>query len=426
MTGDAAEPPLECSAMCPPRWLLLLALCLAACGRGSSPPTEIRVLESPAGAGASLPRLTASPEGEIWLSWVEPQQAGGHALRFSVLGDLAWQPARTVAAGDDWFVNWADFPSVVPLDASRAAAHWLVKRSGSAYAYDVVLSLSTDRGLTWGAPIIPHGDDTVTEHGFVSLFPDAGGLGMLWLDGRQMVNEYDENDKGASGMTLRSGTFDQDLLPFKEAQVDDLVCDCCQTDIAITEDGPIAVYRNRTVNEIRDIYVSRREFDEWQSGHAISEDNWEIAACPVNGPVIQANGSRIAVAWFTAADDKARVRVAWSDDSGRTFSDAMEVTADHPLGRVGAVLLTDGDIVVSWLKSTGDGGAQLLMNRVSPGRVRGDAFVLAEAANVFAFSVPQLALKGSDLVVAWTTEIDRIYGVRSAIVPLSQLDHSGQ
>jgi hypothetical protein len=244
---------------------------------------------------------------------------------------------------------------------------------------------------------------------------------MIWLDGRKMVNEYDETDKVASGMTLRSATFDHELLPFKEALVDDLICDCCQTDIAITADGPIAVYRNRTVNEVRDIYVSRREFGEWQPGHPVGDDNWEIAACPVNGPVIQAMGSTVAVAWFTAPNELPRVKVAWSDNSGRTFADPVEVAVDRPLGHVGSALLPNGDLALSWLRSTGAGGAELLLSRISRSGEITAPLVFAEAADVFAFSVPQLTLEGDNLISAWTIEMDGTYGVASAIVPLSML-----
>ena len=225
---------------------------------------DIHSLPVLAAAGSMGPNLIRSAGGTTVLSWIEPD-GEGHALRHSQLVNGNWSAPRTVVSGDNWFVNWADFPSVVPISDSLWAAHWLASQPTGGYAYDVQIAVSTDAGNTWSESVIPHTDGTDTEHGFVSMFPDAGGVGMVWLDGRKMVNEYDETDKGASGMTLRSGTFDQDLLPFNEALVDDLICDCCQTDIAMTEDGPIAVYRNRTVNEIRDIYVSRRESGEWQS-----------------------------------------------------------------------------------------------------------------------------------------------------------------
>ncbi len=374
------------------------------------------VLPLAAKAGSMGPNLIAGADGSIVLSWIEPD-GEGHALRHSSLVNGAWTDPRTVTSGENWFVNWADFPSVVPISDTLWGAHWLVSKEAGGYAYDIHASLSADGGSTWSEATIPHNDQTDTEHGFVSLFGDSGRLGMLWLDGRKMVNDYDDSDKGASGMTLRTGTFDQDMLPFKDALVDDLVCDCCQTDIALTGDGPIAVYRNRTVGEIRDIYVARREFGEWLPGQPVNDDHWEIAACPVNGPVIQADDSTVVVAWFTAPDEAPRVNVAWSDDSGRSFAEPIEVTNDRPLGHVGGVLLANGDLAVSWLRSNGEGGAELLLTRVSSSGNMTTPHVLKAAADVFAFSVPQLSRVGDNLIVAWTTEKDGEFGVASAIVP---------
>jgi len=426
LTGDAAEPPLECSAMCPPRWLLLLALCLAACGRGSSPPTEIRVLESPAGAGASLPRLTASPEGEIWLSWVEPQQAGGHALRFSVLGDLAWQPARTVAAGDDWFVNWADFPSVVPLDASRAAAHWLVKRSGSAYAYDVVLSLSTDRGLTWGAPIIPHGDDTVTEHGFVSLFPWDGDTGAVWLDGRFTDAAAGDEPAGhhgpAGGMTLRAGRIDRATGHVAEVELDGLVCDCCQTGSAVASDGVVIVYRDRTEAEVRDISVIRHGNDGWSEPAMVASDGWRIDGCPVNGPAVDTRGNNLVVAWFTGAGEP-QVRVAMSADGGRRFSAPQRVSGKSVLGRVDVTTLTDDSAVISWLETGEKGDAEILYRRIDASGALGPVRVLALTAAARSAGFPQMTRGGDGLVFAWT-RVGEPSGVATVTAPIPPLTGS--
>jgi hypothetical protein len=41
-------------------------------------------------------------------------------LRFADRVDGAWSPAQTVASGADWFVNWADVPSVIPLQHESA------------------------------------------------------------------------------------------------------------------------------------------------------------------------------------------------------------------------------------------------------------------------------------------------------------------
>jgi beta-lactamase class D len=282
----------------------------------------------------------------------------------------------------------------------------------------VMLSLSEDNGVTWSEPFRPHTDGTPTEHGFVTLFPDSYGVGVVWLDGRKMVNEFDAEDVTASGMTLRAGTFGADQLPIRESLVDDLTCDCCQTDVALTQQGPLVVYRDRTTAEIRDIYVSRRRNGEWQPGVPVSADDWDIAACPVNGPVIRARDNLVAVAWFTAAGDKPIVKAAWSKDAGRTFLEPVVLSDQTPLGHVSAVMLDSGEMVVGWQRKTGDGGAELVMRRAFADGWMGEEYTVPVTENVFSFSVPQLALRGDDLILAWTESADDTYTVETAILPV--------
>jgi hypothetical protein len=402
--------------------LLVLSSGLAGCDSESateSVSSDTRLLETPAGIGSMGPNLVSDSAGTVVLSWIEPI-GDSSALRYSALVNGAWGAPRTVTSGENWFVNWADFPSVVPVSGSLWAAHWLVRRAAGGYAYDIYAAISNDNGATWSEPFNPHADGTDTEHGFVSIFPNDGGVGMVWLDGRKMINEVTD-DVAASGMTLRSATFAADLSGTSDVLVDDLTCDCCQTDVAITATGPVAVYRDRTVNEIRDIYVSRLVDGAWQDGQAVSDDNWDIPGCPVNGPVIEANGPDVAIAWFSAADEKPRVQAAWSADSGKSFAEAIEVSADQPLGHVGSALLPNGDLVVSWQQNTGEGTANLSLRRVSASGVLGAVYVLQEAADIFAFSVPQLLLHNNDLIAAWTIKTGDEYQVQSAAISLGKL-----
>jgi len=379
-------------------------------------PQSITELATIAAPGSLAPKLSSGADGSIVLSWIEPD-GQGHALRYSSLMDGTWSDVQTAASGNNWFVNWADIPSVVPISDSLWAAHWLVNQEDSAYAYDVHTAVSVDSGNTWSESIIPHSDNTNSEHGFVTLFANHGEVGIAWLDGRNMINEYDETDKRGSGMTLRAADFDRQLALSNEALIDDLTCDCCQTDVALSSDGPVAIYRDRSEDEIRDIYASRQVEGEWQPGYAVAEDHWRIDACPVNGPVIKADGSTVAAAWFTAPNNSPRINVAWSDDAGRSFEEPIEVSVDRPLGHVGATLLAQGDLALSWLRSKGRGRAELMLSRITRAGQVGQPHVLEEAADVFAFSVPQLSRYGDSLVVAWTTAVHGTYGVASALVP---------
>ena len=371
--------------------------------------------------GSMAPNLTTASDGRVVISWIEPDSTG-HALRFSMLTGEGWQKARTVARGDNWFVNWADFPSVAPLSGSVWAAHWLASQPEGGYAYDVNLSFSTDDGDTWSEEFIPHQDGTPTEHGFVTLFSDTDGLGMVWLDGRKMINDYDANDVTASGMTLRAGSFQIDGSVNQSALIDELTCDCCQTDVALSATGPVATYRDRTTDEIRDIYVSRRIDGEWRSGTRVSNDDWEIPACPVNGPVIQAKGDDVVVTWFTAGNDQPRVMAAWSRDNGETFSSPIKVNQEAPLGHVGAALLANGDLLVGWHSRTNEDGTKLLIRRVSQDGVLGAIHPISEAHDVFAFSVPQLALYGEHVVIAWTRSVDNTYSIGTVLAPIAKFN----
>jgi hypothetical protein len=356
-------------------------------------------MDVPAAAGSQSPSLAVGADGTLALSWIEPDE-GGHSLRYSVLDDATWSAPGSVARGDDWFVNWADFPSVVPISRSLWAAHWLVRQPSGGYAYDVFFSTSSD-GATWADPVKPHDDGTPTEHGFVTIFPYNSGVGLLWLDGRNMSREPSPG-AALAGMTLRSATYSGELELAGETVVDELVCDCCQTDVAITPRGAIAVYRDRTANEMRDVYAARFADGAWQAGHPVAADGWNIGGCPVNGPVIDADGDQVAVAWFTAARDEPKVRLARSADFGESFSAPVDVADGEIFGRVGLAMLGNGDVAVSWLCKEGESRAQVCLRRVSADDRHGPVQVLSGEQAVSPLSVPQLARIGDFLVAAWT------------------------
>lgn len=145
---------------------------------------------SPAGPRGAQPQLTVSARGAL-LSWIE--RSGEVAtLEFSERKGDGWTPARAVASGRDWFVNWADDPSVLRMGDGSLYGHWLQESGPDTYAYDVRLARSTDDGRPWGTSFTPHADGTKTAHGLASLYqmPGGGGLGLIWLDGRAMKSRH--------------------------------------------------------------------------------------------------------------------------------------------------------------------------------------------------------------------------------------------
>lgn len=370
----------------------------AAAGAGQSAP---RPINSPARAGSREPNLATRPDGRVVMSWLEPSGGAGMALRCATYNGRRWSKPSTIATGDSFFVNWADFPSVRPLGGDRLAAHWLWRSGAGTYAYDVRISQSEDGGRTWSQPITPHRDGTASEHGFVSLVSDTGSAFAVWLDGRKTAG----HEEGAPGpmpdMTLRAASVMRDGRLQDEAELDGRTCDCCQTAAVTTERGILVAYRDRSPDEVRDIYVTRREDGRWSAPQAVHTDNWHIAGCPVNGPALAAQRSHVAIAWYTAAADTPRVFVAFSEDAGAHFGPPTRIDDGSPLGRVHVVLLADGSALATWLEASGH-DALLRARRIPVHESPETAITVARTSAARASGCPRVVRYGEAIMFAWT------------------------
>jgi len=371
---------------------MLLAACALSCS--SQPPAAIERVDPPAAAGALAPNLSLDGRA-VWLSWLEPD-AAGYALKLARFDDGAWGMASTVARGARFFANDADVPSVVRGPDGALVAHWLAKSGLGTHAYDVQLARSRDDGATWQALGTAHDDGTQTEHGFVSLLATAEGVRAFWLDGRAMGVSGEEGSMTLRTALIGSAVSARELL-------DDRVCECCQTSAALTSEGPVLVYRNRSASELRDPWIVRREPNGWSSPAPVHEDGWEMLGCPVNGPAVASDGERtLAVVWFTGQGNHPRVQIAFSRDAGASFGPPAVVDEARPAGRVGAVLTDTGDAIVSWVAPRRQGeGAELRVARVAPdGRV-GAPLVISASLGAAVRGLPRLVRRGDALVIAW-------------------------
>ncbi len=415
--------------------LLLFCLTLVALFwfQRERPPT-LTALSTPHGLGARLPRLTAMPAGGALLSWVEPDGAG-HALRFAVLQGGRVERQGTVARGAGWFVNWADFPSVVAIRDDFWVAHWLVLHpGGAAYAYDIALAVSTDAGAHWREIGPPHQDGVAAEHGFAVLFRDADAAGLIWLDGREFAatqaaptaapnpapNSAPNSDPGlrtdadthpdpdhthpSGKFSLRFTRIHADGRPGAEEVLDDNTCTCCWPAVATLADGgAIAAWRGRTETEIRDHRLAFRRGGVWSATAELGSEGWQIAGCPVNGPAVAVAGQKLLATWFTAAAGRPRVRAALSNDAGRTFSPALNLDLDDPLGRVAAIWLDDRHALAVWLAASRDGQTTALTARriTHTGGLHAPRVLLSLPAGRDT-GVPQMLRDGEEIYFAWT------------------------
>jgi hypothetical protein len=401
---------------------LVVAPLWAACAAdGPAVRLVVEEITSPAGEGSGEPFLSSLGD-TVLMSWLEAAGNGRHELRFAAHHGSAWDETRVIAASDRFFVNWADFPSVSGGPDGTLWAHWLERGPDGGYDYGIRIVRSADGGATWSEPWTPHEDGTPTEHGFVSTVRVGDGLGFLWLDGRSFVPGKD-GAPATEEMALYFRTADGTGLTGPETVVDARVCDCCQTDMALTASGPVAVYRDRSAGEIRDIRVRRYRGGAWTEGEIVHADGWETAACPVNGPAVAARGEDVGVAWFTAAGGVPRVKLAFSDDAAGSFDEPIVVDDGNPAGRVDLVMLPDGAALVSWLERTGGEWAEVRVRRVESGGRMGASVSVSPSSGERASGFPRLAASADGSVMAaWTDVTELAPSVRVARIEIETDD----
>ena len=347
-------------------------------------------LANPAGPGSLQPNWSAAPDGAAVLSWIEPERAGGFALKYAVRRSGAWLSTITIASKRHFFHHPAEMPEVLALPGGHWFAHWVESPGGDSDAEYVFVSSSTD-GAHWTTPLQAHHDKSPVQHGLASMIatPDGGGS-IFWLEALR-----GEDNPVALKRTLVDSTGKE----IREEVIQSDVCGCCPTAVAKTSKGLLLAFRAHSQDNIRDIAVTRLENGKWTSPKLVNADNWQIEACPTNAAAVAAQGDHAVVAWFTGAQDKPREQIAFSNDAGTTFGKPVMLSSGRAFGYTSMALNDDGGAIVSWLEQSPD-GAKVLVRQVTPAGIAGPILEVAKGGRM-ALGYPKLFHQGHDTFIAW-------------------------
>ncbi len=392
--------------------ILIFAICTA-CEPAADSQVDIPIglavkgtsIGNPTGAGSGMLNITNGSAG-LYFSWIEEIPDAGYGLKYATYEGSQWNETYEIARGDDWFVNWADFPSMAVFDDGRMAAHWLQKSGEGAFQYDVAIKFYDPETDLWSETEKLNTDGLQAEHGFVSLLPlDNGNLMAVWLDGRKTASENSnmkDHDHGHEGeMTLRAALFDSDFDRINEWELDGRICDCCQTSATQSGDKIIVVYRDRSEEEIRDIAVVTFDGNEWNEPTKLHNDNWNIAGCPVNGPSIASTENNVLAAWFTMAEGAPQIQYKFSSDGGITFGDATQLNTNPGPGRVQVIALGKrNSFVAVWMENV-DNIVQVLAAEINNNGNIIDKYIVGESSESRANGFPRVGYNGDGLLFAW-------------------------
>ncbi|MCH8557065.1 MAG: exo-alpha-sialidase [Balneolia bacterium] len=385
-----------------------------------TPSLSIYELDNPAGPGSRYPSLFTDNSGAIHMSWTTVENDSVRTIA-SVFKDGEWSDSQVFSKGATaaYFVNWADFPSVVGRNGAPLAAHHLKKVDGGTFAYHVEVSFYNPDSSGWNSSFRAHKDDSPTEHGFVSMaaLRDDAVLA-IWLDGRYTEGAHGNPDFSHS-MTLRSAELHANGSITRKQEIDNTVCDCCQTDLIPVSDGYLAIYRNREEGEIRDIFFSRYSLatGEWSEPQPLHRDGWVIFGCPVNGPRGASSDSTVAIVWFTEAEGKPEIKLAISQDDGRSFDSPIVLETEKPAGRTDVLFADDGRLFVSWLDMSDGNGYIMLQEFDSAGNHVSDVIKLQQAEYSPRGGFPRMAVLQDSILLAWTQTQPEMQ-VRTALIEI--------
>ena len=118
------------------------------------------------------------------------------------------------------------------------------------------------------------------------------------------------------------------------------------------------------------------------------------------------------------ADAKPIVRVAFSNDGGKTFAAPLTVDAINPIGRGDATFLPDGTLLIAWYANTDD--PHLAVRAYARDLRQSSPLRVASVAGSRRSGRPRIVASSNDAIVVWTSNHEGRPMVRSALITTSK------
>ena len=139
----------------------------------------------------------------------------------------------------------------------------------------------------------------------------------------------------------------------------------------------------------------------------------------MNGPMLAINKSNVAIAWYTAANESAQIKVAISKDVGQTFSNPIKIDNSMPIGRVDIEWIDNENIIVSWIRAS-EKTSDIIVKVLNILNGEGKEFFVESIPQGRISGYPQMEVVGNKALFAWT-EINQKTSVATKWISLNQL-----
>jgi hypothetical protein len=273
---------------------------------------------------ASRVTPTFAPDGTLWLAWM----AGGQ-VSVASSKDRGQSFSTPVAVTKERLnLDWGPDarPKIVVDREGRISVAFSIFRD-KAFNGQVLYTRSTDGGKSF-VELQPITSSNESQR-FEALALDSdGSLFAAWLDKRNRVPVEQSGQKYDGAGLFFASSRDGGMTYSEARMVKDNTCECCRLGVAFAGPGrPVVVFRNIFDGGVRDhAIVTFADPATPGEVHRVSQDNWQIAACPHHGPslAISAAGT-YHVTWYTNGKVRKGLFYARSRDGGNSFSDPLPI-----------------------------------------------------------------------------------------------------
>jgi hypothetical protein len=305
---------------------------------------------------------------------------------------------------------WNGDPPTIRVGQDGAVYVGWTSRIEGGPGTDLLLSVSRNGGSSFDDPVKVNDDARPASHGMHSLaVADGGRVYMAWLDERNVRAEHPKPEMAANDVEGRKvGAYylidahhteaprsdhkaaSEEVEPNSEVffavssdggrsfgsnkLVASNVCACCKTSLEISFEGRIYVgWRQVVGDNFRHIAVtsSSDQGQTFEPPTIVSDDQWQIPACPVSGPALSSRKDGVLeVYWYTAGGaGQPGVYRAASNDFGKTFGPrslvSFDAVAGTPVLAGSAIVFNETNMRVA-TQRPGTSGASVLGEGTAP------------------------------------------------------------
>jgi len=333
---------------------------------------------------------------------------GGRPVSVASSKDEAQSFAPAVAVTPDALnLDWGPDarPKLVIDGKGRVVVAFSTFRD-QAFNGQVFYTRSDDGGKSF-APPRPITANNESQRFEALALDEDGTVFAAWLDKRSRVPAKEAGRPYDGAALFFASSRDAGATYTEAVMAQDNTCECCRLGIAFASPGhPVAVFRNIFEGSIRDLaVVTFTDLATPGEIHRVSDDEWQIKACPHQGPSLSVSPEGVYhVAWFTNGKVRKGLFYAQSHDGGRSFSEPMPIGQPERAPSRPYVLATGGLTTMVWKEFDGETTSVLLMQSHDDGKTWSKPQPIATTSDTS--DHPLLVSNGRQVYLSWMTKAD--------------------